>query len=94
MRVSAPTMGVLGMGRLMVSTAMRVAAMVKRRRALEAVVLAQLGRRHLAVDQHDGVVGRALGDVDDAEQRRVEHDDDLRVLDPGSRSGWARRSRG
>ena len=28
MRVSAPTMGVLGMGRLMVSTAMRVAAMV------------------------------------------------------------------
>ena len=31
MRVSAPTMGVLGMGRLMVSMAMRVAAMVKSR---------------------------------------------------------------
>ena len=31
MRVRAPTMGVLGMGRLMVSVAMRVAAMVKRR---------------------------------------------------------------
>jgi hypothetical protein len=56
--------------------------------AFEAVLLAEFGRRQLAVHQHDSIGRCAVSHVDGAQERFVQHNHDAWVLNPAVELYW------